>query len=136
MTSEKRKKYKVDFAKAAYKRIPFDLRRDYFENVLKPAAALAGEPINTFIKNAIAMRIKAERLMPESVSKKYYIRSTGYNLIVIYDGTVAKWKQTNEEPSCLSRNFDTSSWDSEEVDNFDEFFGIGNGSEILAEVAF
>ena len=133
--NERTKQQMLAYQKKSLKRIPLDLQKPYYENILKPAAARAGEPVNTFIKKAIAQRIEREGLMP-AAKKKYYIRSAGYNLIATYDGEVAKWKQTDEEPSCLSRDFDTSSWDSEEVDNFDEFFGIGNGSEILAEAAF
>lgn len=133
--TEAHKRASLKYEKSHLKRVPFSVQKEYYDSVLKPAADRAGEPVNTFIKNAISLRINTENLAPVLAEKKYYIRSAGYNLIATYDGTVAKWKQTDEEPSCLSRDFDTSSWDSEEVDNFDEFFGIGNGSEILAEAA-
>ncbi len=50
--------YNREYAKEKFKRVPFDIQRDYYENVLKPAAEAAGEPVNTFIKIAIAERIE------------------------------------------------------------------------------
>lgn len=48
----------LKYAKSTYKRVPFDLRKDYYEETLKPAADRAGEPVNMFIKKAIAERIE------------------------------------------------------------------------------
>jgi hypothetical protein len=42
------------------KRIPLDVRKDHYEQIAAAAAA-AGEPVNTYIKKAIDMRMKAER---------------------------------------------------------------------------
>lgn len=39
-------------------RVTVDFEKSYFADVLKPAAEKAGQPINTFIKNAIAAYIE------------------------------------------------------------------------------
>ena len=60
MYDERMKKYSLKYAKEKIKRIPFDVPVSYYENTLKPAAARAGLPINTFIKEAINARIDAD----------------------------------------------------------------------------
>ena len=54
--------YNLEYAKTNKKRIPLDVQKTYYENVLQLAANKAGEPINTFIKKAIAQRIERENL--------------------------------------------------------------------------
>lgn len=53
----KRTQYKTEYAAAHYKRIPLNVGKEYFESVMKPAAAAAGESMNGYIKKAIQMRI-------------------------------------------------------------------------------
>ena len=47
------------YAKDKLKRIPLDVQQEYYNTVLKPAADLVGEKINTFIKKAIEQRINS-----------------------------------------------------------------------------
>lgn len=39
------------------KRIPLDVQKIYYDEVIKPAAAAAGVGVNTYIKEAIAEKI-------------------------------------------------------------------------------
>lgn len=50
----------MQYARDKIKRIPLDVQKDYFTERLKPAADKAGEPVNTYIKNAIECRIRSE----------------------------------------------------------------------------
>lgn len=59
-STEAQKRATIKYAKAHLKRVPFDLPKDYFENVLKPAADRAGESVNGYIKAAIQARIDKE----------------------------------------------------------------------------
>ena len=61
-TSEAQKRASIKYAAANYKRVPLDLNKDYFEEVLKPAAAAAGMAVNTYIKEAIAEKIARDGL--------------------------------------------------------------------------
>lgn len=60
-TSEAQKKATIKYAKQNLKRIPFDVQKDYYDNVLKPAADSAGIGVNTYIKNAIAEKIERDK---------------------------------------------------------------------------
>lgn len=64
--SEEKKKYNIEYAKRAMKRVPLDMKKTDYE-ILAAAAAAAGEPVNTYIKNAIAARIQAESAGPDPV---------------------------------------------------------------------
>ena len=44
------------------KRIPLDVRKEYYDNEIKPAADRAGESVNGYIKKAVADRILREKL--------------------------------------------------------------------------
>lgn len=55
----KRAHYKYE--KKSLKRIPLDVQKTYYEEVLKPAADAAGESVNGFIKKAIQQRIDSGR---------------------------------------------------------------------------
>lgn len=55
---ENRTKYKNDYAKEKYKRVPLNLKKDEFER-LQEAAAATGEPVNTWIKEAIRRRLES-----------------------------------------------------------------------------
>ena len=46
------------YHKKAIKRIPLDVQKEYYENILKPCAKSQGETINGFIKKAINERIE------------------------------------------------------------------------------
>lgn len=65
-SADSRSRYFVEYAKEHKKRIPFDVRKEYYTDVLKPAAEAAGEPVNTYIKNAITMRMAADGFEPRS----------------------------------------------------------------------
>ena len=54
---EKQKKYND----RCIKRVPLDMQKDYYEQVLKPAADRSGVPVNTYIKNAIREKIEREQ---------------------------------------------------------------------------
>jgi hypothetical protein len=54
----KKAQYDMDYIKKHIKRITLDMQKSYFEETLAPAAKEVGEPINTFIKTAIAERIE------------------------------------------------------------------------------
>ena len=61
MTStEAQKRASIKYQRTHYKRIPLDVPKEYYDEVLKPAADAAGESINGFIKGAIAQRINGE----------------------------------------------------------------------------
>lgn len=51
---EKQKKYH----EKAIKRVPLDMQKDFYNDVLRPAADSAGIPVNTFIKQAIQEKIE------------------------------------------------------------------------------
>ena len=50
-------KQKHEYRKANFKRVNIDFDKDYFNDVLKPAADNAGLPVNTFIKKLIHDKI-------------------------------------------------------------------------------
>lgn len=54
--SEKRKESMYKYAKENLKRIPLDVQKSKYEEILK-AATEAGETVNGYIKKAIDMRI-------------------------------------------------------------------------------
>lgn len=49
--------YRLDYAKTKYKRVPLDMKKEDYEK-LQAVAAAAGEPINAYIKKAIAERME------------------------------------------------------------------------------
>ena len=55
--TEAQSRSRVNYAKRKLKRVPFDVQKEYYEEVLKPIADSVGEPVNTFIKKAIEERI-------------------------------------------------------------------------------
>lgn len=62
--SEKKRQYNVQYKKENMKRVPFDVKINgdgFTYELLKTAAGMKGEPINTFIRNACIERI--ERMM-------------------------------------------------------------------------
>jgi hypothetical protein len=61
-TEREKTEYRIRYAKENLKRVPFDCQKDYYEEVLKPAAEKAGMKVNAFIKAAIAEKIERENL--------------------------------------------------------------------------
>lgn len=59
-----RTKYKNDYAREKYKRVPLNILKADFE-ILQAAAAAAGEPVNAFIKKAISERIERQQTKTE-----------------------------------------------------------------------
>ena len=55
---ENRTKYYNDYKKQNYKRVSLELKKDAYEQ-LQAAAAAAGEPVNAYIKRAIAARMES-----------------------------------------------------------------------------
>lgn len=53
----KNKEYNYEYRAKNLKRVGIDFTKEYYSNVLKPAAEATGEPVNTFIKKAIRMRL-------------------------------------------------------------------------------
>ena len=62
MGTDKGKKsiYDIQYAREHLKRVPLDVQRAYFDNVIKTAADRAGLPVNAWIKQAIAEKIERE----------------------------------------------------------------------------
>ena len=60
--SKERMQEMMEYQKQNIKRIPFDVQRTYYNEVLKPAADAAGMRMNEFIKAAIAEKIERENL--------------------------------------------------------------------------
>ena len=59
MDTKNRTKEKNDYKRAHYKRIGLEVKKTDYEK-LQAAAAAAGEPVNAYIKKAIAARMEAE----------------------------------------------------------------------------
>ena len=57
--SEINKEARLRYEKKKLKRVPLDLQQTFYENVLKPVCDELGEPVNTFIKNAIKEKINS-----------------------------------------------------------------------------
>lgn len=58
--SEARKRANRKWTQNNLKRIPLEVRKEYYEDVLLPAAQKAGESVNGYIKKAIADRIERD----------------------------------------------------------------------------
>lgn len=61
MQKESQSRATAKYKKSHIKRVALEMQKEYFENVLKPAAETAGETVNGYIKKAIARRIEDER---------------------------------------------------------------------------
>lgn len=57
--NERIKDYSIKYAKEKLKRVPLDLRKEQYEQVLQAASAV-GESVNGYIKRAIQERIARE----------------------------------------------------------------------------
>ena len=49
------------YRKTNLKRIPLDVQKDYYDNVLKPAADRSGTPVNRYIRIAIDEKIDRDK---------------------------------------------------------------------------
>ena len=56
------RKYIQSYKKDNYKRVPLDLKIDYYNDVLKPAVERSGMAVNAFIKQAIQEKIERDGL--------------------------------------------------------------------------
>lgn len=54
--------YDAQYAKANLKRIPLNVRKDYYENVIKQIPETTGYAVNTFIKLAITEKIQRDHV--------------------------------------------------------------------------
>lgn len=61
-STEAHKKASIKWKAKALKRVPLDVRKEYYEEVLGKIPGLAGTPINTFIKAAITEKIQRDGL--------------------------------------------------------------------------
>lgn len=57
---ESKYQYINDFKRANYKRVALELKKADFE-VVQAAAAAVGDPVNTWIKKAIAEKLEREK---------------------------------------------------------------------------
>ena len=64
-SSEAHKKANIKWQAANMKRVPLDVRKEYYNDVLKPAADRAGETVGGYIKKAIEQRIEREKATEE-----------------------------------------------------------------------
>lgn len=58
--AESRSPYMTAYKKEHYKRVPFEISKDYYTDVLFPAAQRKGMSVNSFIKEAIAEKVERE----------------------------------------------------------------------------
>lgn len=56
---EDRKKYLAEYKRTVLKRVPLEVRREFYETIQK-CAADTGESVTGYIKKAVQMRIDAE----------------------------------------------------------------------------
>lgn len=56
--NEKQKEYAMGYAKRTLKRIPLDVKKEYYENVIVPAAEKNELSVRAFILEAIAEKVK------------------------------------------------------------------------------
>ena len=58
--NEKIKGYSIEYAKQKLKRIPLDVKKEYYENVILTEAEKRGMSVRSFILSAIDEKIKRE----------------------------------------------------------------------------
>lgn len=54
-------KYNSKYRQENYKQVNVRFRKDYYSDVLLPAAEASGETVGIFVKNAVEQRIERER---------------------------------------------------------------------------
>lgn len=55
--NEKQKGYVINYAKRNLKRIPLDVKKEYYDNVILPAAEKCELSVRAFILDAIAEKV-------------------------------------------------------------------------------
>lgn len=60
--SEAKRKANMKWNAKALKRVPLDVRKEYYENVLSLIPSVTGMGINTFIKSAVTEKIQRDGL--------------------------------------------------------------------------
>lgn len=60
MISEAQVRATTKYKKTHLKRVPFEMKKDFYEEVLKPAVEKSGQSTNGYIKEAILRRIKED----------------------------------------------------------------------------
>lgn len=58
--NEKQKEYAMNYAKKTLKRIPLDVKKEFYENVIVPAAKKSGLSVRAFIMEAITEKIEKD----------------------------------------------------------------------------
>lgn len=58
--NEKQKEYAMNYAKKTLKRIPLDVKKEFYENVIVPAAEKSGLSVRAFIMEAITEKIEKD----------------------------------------------------------------------------
>lgn len=54
---EKQKEYSISYAKKNLKRIPLDVKKEYYDDVIAPAAKNCNQSVRAFILSAIEEKI-------------------------------------------------------------------------------
>lgn len=69
MQTEAQRRAMKKYHKEHLKRIPLNVQKDYYNNILLPAVKESGETVAGYIKKAVAGRIAAEA--PESLQEGF-----------------------------------------------------------------
>lgn len=69
MYGEKKRKYNENYTKENYRTTLLRMRRDFYENEFLKAVEESGESVNSYIINALKMRMRAEG----AVARKWYL---------------------------------------------------------------
>lgn len=59
---EKQKEYSINYAKNNLKRIPLDVKKEYYDNIIVPAAEVRNMSVRAFILSAIEEKIAKKEL--------------------------------------------------------------------------
>ena len=59
----KKAEYNIKYQREHMRRIPLDVRNEYYYEVLKPAVERSGESMNGFIKKAIQEKLERDGLV-------------------------------------------------------------------------
>lgn len=57
-TKDEKRVYDTQYAKENIKRVPFNVQKDYYDNVLKPYCDAKGYKVNALIKKALTEYMK------------------------------------------------------------------------------
>lgn len=61
--ASRKSEYDIKYQKENMKRVPLNVRKEWYTDVLKAAADAVGLPVNTFIKEAIEEKIARDGLL-------------------------------------------------------------------------